>query len=418
MHAAPALPDSNALPSPDPADGAGSVREVFAAFLKLGLTAFGGPVAHLGYFRDELVLRRRWLDDADYADLVALRQFLPGPASSQIGFAIGLRRAGAGGALAAFVGFTLPSALFMTLVAFSAQAFSGRIGALIVHGFKLVAVAIVAQAVWAMARKLTPDARRAAIAALAALLVMLTGGSPGQIAAIIAGAGLGWLVCSGPVTGVSSSAAARPSRRAARWFLAGFFTILLVTPLLYLATGAQALALFDAFYRSGALVFGGGHVVLPLLEAQIVGAGWMDSDTFMMGYGAAQAVPGPLFSFAAYLGAAVGPQPNGLAGAAIALVAVFLPGFLILLGVLPFWGQLRDMAGAQAALQGTNAAVVGILAMALYDPVWTSGVTGWADAAIAVAGFVALVRFAVPPWAVVIGMVAVQLLIGGWQGAG
>jgi chromate transporter len=404
--------------TPDLAAGHGSAREVFAAFLKLGLTAFGGPIAHLGHFRNELVLRRRWLNDADYADLVALCQFLPGPASSQLGFAIGLRRAGAGGALAAFVGFTLPSALFMTLVALAAPALSGRLGASIIHGLKLVAVAIVAQAVWAMARTLTPDARRAAIAALAAGLVWLVGGSPGQMAAIIVGAGLGWLLCTGTSPARPGGIAAQPSRRAAPWFLGAFIILLLAAPLLAMLTGSQAIALFDAFYRSGALVFGGGHVVLPLLEAQIVGPGWMDTDTFLTGYGAVQAMPGPLFSLAAYLGAAVGPEPNGLAGAAIALLAIFLPGFLVLLGVLPLWDRLRGKAGAQAALRGTNAAVVGILAMALYDPVWTGAITGWADVAIALAGFAALVRLAVPPFAVVIGIIAVQLLVGAVQTAG
>ncbi len=391
-----------------PAGDASSAGEVFRAFLKLGLTSFGGPVAHLGYFRGELVLRRRWVDEAEFADLLALCQFLPGPASSQLGFALGLRRAGGLGALAAWVAFTLPSALFMLVVALGAGVLGGPLGLAVVHGLKLVAVAIVAQAVWGMAKTLTPDGRRRAIAVVAAVLVVLVGGALSQIAAILAGAGLGWLLCNGAaVTG----AGGRWPQRLAPVFLIGFFALLLGLPVLVEATGWQGLALFDAFYRAGALVFGGGHVVLPLLEAEIVGAGWMSADAFLTGYGAAQAVPGPLFTFAAYLGAGVGPAPNGVAGAAIALVAVFLPGFLLLLGVLPFWDRVRGWPAAQAALQGTNAAVVGILAMALYDPVWTGAVAGPVDVAIIGFGTLALLRWAAPPWAVVLAMVGLQLVV-------
>lgn len=389
----------------------GSAREVFTAFLKLGLTSFGGPIAHLGYFRDELVVRRRWLDEAAYADLVALCQFLPGPASSQVGFALGLRRAGALGALAAWTAFTLPSAVLLLLVAYSAGALDGPIGLAVVHGLKLVAVAIVAQAVWGMARTLTPDVRRAVIAVLAAILVIIVGGSIGQIAAIVAGAVLGWILCRAAIPAQTVIAAPLPSRRIGTLCLVSFAAILLVMPLLVTATGWQGLALFDAFYRSGALVFGGGHVVLPLLETEVVQSGWTSADTFLTGYGAAQAVPGPLFTFAAYLGAVVEPSPNGVIGAAIALVAVFLPGFLVLLGVLPFWERLRGWTSAQAALRGTNAAVVGILASALYDPVITSAIDGPADIGLALAGFIALTRWAVPPWAVVVGMVSLRVLL-------
>lgn len=406
------LPNNDVTSSADHAPGQhGSVREVFAAFLKLGLTSFGGPIAHLGYFRDELVVRRRWLDEAAYADLVALCQFLPGPASSQVGFALGLRRAGALGALAAWTAFTLPSALFLLLVAFSAGALNGPVGLAVIHGLKLVAVAIVAQAVWGMARTLTPDARRAAIAVLAAILVIVVAGSVGQIGAILGGAALGWLLCRAVAPAQKVIAAPTPSRRLGVLCVMSFAAILFVMPLFVTATGSQGLALFDAFYRSGALVFGGGHVVLPLLEAEVVQSGWTSADTFLTGYGAAQAVPGPLFTFAAYLGAVVDPSPNGFIGAAIALVAVFLPGFLILLGVLPFWERLRGWATAQAALRGTNAAVVGILAAALYDPVMTSAIERPTDVVLASAGFIALTRWSAPPWAVVVGMIGLQVIL-------
>jgi chromate transporter len=389
----------------------GSVQEVFAAFLKLGLTSFGGPIAHLGYFRDELVVRRRWLDEPAYADLVALCQLLPGPASSQVGFALGLRRAGPLGALAAWAAFTLPSALFLLLVASSAGLLDGPIGLSIIHGLKLIAAAIVGQAVWGMARTLAPDMRRAAIAVLAAMLVMIIGGSIGQIAAIMAGAVLGWLVCRAADPALTIIAVPTPSRRIGILCLTLFAAILLGMPLLVIATGWQALALFDAFYRSGALVFGGGHIMLPLLEAEVVQSGWTSQDLFLTGYGAAQAVPGPLFTFAAYLGAVVSPYPNGIAGAAIALVAVFLPGFLILIGVLPFWERLRGWTTGQAALRGTNAAVVGILASALYNPVITSAIEGPSDAVLAFAGFVALTRWSFPPLAVVVGMISLQVFL-------
>lgn len=391
------------LASEDLDKSRGSVGEVFAAFLKLGLTSFGGPIAHLGYFRDELVLRRRWLDEAAYADLVALCQFLPGPASSQVGFALGLRRAGLLGALAALTGFTLPSAAAMFAFAYAAQALTGPIGLSLIHGLKLVAVAIVAQAVVGMARTLTPDLPRAAIA-LAAGIVALLAGPAGQIAAVLFGATAGMLVSRYPEAPPMDARSYPLDRRVAFGCGAIFLILLVASPLLARVTGSQGLAVFDAFYRSGALVFGGGHVVLPLLQAEIVDAGWTDEGTFLAGYGAAQAVPGPLFSFAAYLGAVLEPSPNGLVGAAIALVGIFLPGFLILLAALPFWANLRRTPAAQAALRGTSAAVVGILAAALYDPVWTGGVSSPIDMVIALAGFLALMLLRAPPWVMVVGV--------------
>ncbi len=392
----------------------GSTGEVFAAFLKLGLTSFGGPIAHLGYFRDELVIRRRWLDDQAYADLVALCQFLPGPASSQVGFALGLKRAGLAGALAAWTAFTLPSAILLVLFAYGASLFEGPIGQSVLHGLKLVAVAVVAQAVWGMARTLCPDRTRASIAVAGALIAIFVAGSVGQIAAILLGALLGFGFCRDLATPDSLHARFPIGRRFAVVSLTLFFALLIGVPLANQAFDSQPLASFDAFYRSGALVFGGGHVVLPLLQEAVVQPGWVSEDTFLAGYGAAQAIPGPLFTFSAYLGAAMGPEPNGVAGAALCLVAIFLPGMLLLLGTLPFWDLLRTQPNMQAAMAGTNAAVVGILAAALYNPVWTSAVLGPYDFAIALTAFVLLTVWKTPPWVVVLvtagGAVAVGLL--------
>ena len=397
---------SRPLGEPDPHGERGGATEVFTAFLKLGLTSFGGPIAHLGYFRDEFVVRRRWVNEAEYADLVALCQFLPGPASSQVGFALGLHRGGPLGAFAAWVAFTLPSALLMLGFAYGATALGGAFGLALIHGLKLVAVAIVAHAVLGMALSLTPDRRRASIAVGAIAVVTLLGGAMAQIGAIALGAVLGLRLCGGPAPAPVGSLTFGVSRGVGLAFLALFLAVLLGAPILAAATGHQGLALFDAFYRSGALVFGGGHVVLPLLQAEVVAPGWASHDEFLVGYGAVQAAPGPLFTFAAFLGAVVGPQPNGPAGAAIALVGVFLPGFLILLAALPFWDALRLKPAAQAALRGANAAVVGILAAALYDPVWTSAVLSPVDFAIAAAGLVALVAWKAPPWTVVVGITA------------
>jgi len=388
------------------AQPAGSPAEVLRVFLKLGLTSFGGPIAHLGYYRDELVVRRRWIDEAGYADLVALSQFLPGPASSQIGFALGWLRAGALGAAAAWTAFTLPSALLLVLFAFGAVWFESPIGGGLVHGLKVVAVAVVAQAVWGMARTLTPDWQRAGIAVVAASAALLAPRAAGQVGAIAFGA-LAGLAIGGRAAAAPTGVAAYPlSRRTGTAALALFFLLLLGLPLLSGALSTQALALFDAFYRAGALVFGGGHVVLPLLEAEVVAPGWVTRDAFLAGYGAAQAIPGPLFSFAAYLGAMMQPEPNGIAGAALCLVAVFLPGLLLVVGTLPFWGALRLRPGAQAAMRGANAAVVGILAAALYDPVFTSAILTPYDLALALAGFALLTVWKAPPWIVVLALAA------------
>ena len=390
----------------------GTPGEVFLAFAMLGLTAFGGPIAHLGYFREAFVVRRRWLDDATYADLVALCQFLPGPASSQVGFALGLYRAGPLGALCAFVAFTLPSALLLIAFALGASAIGGPIAAGILGGLKIVAVAIVAQAVWGMARTLTPDRQRITIAILALGLALVLGGTSGQLAAIAFGAIGGLTICRHLVVPHTGHLTFPVTRTAGLAALCVFALLLLGLPLL--AGLGQPLAVFDAFYRAGALVFGGGHVVLPLLESAVVDPGWITSDQFLAGYGAAQAVPGPLFTFAAYLGTALAPAPNGLVGALIALVAIFLPGFVLLIGALPFWDGLRTRPDARAIMAGTNAAVVGILAAALYDPVFVSAITGPGPLALALVCLGLLLKWKTPPWAVVIvaamGGVILQVL--------
>jgi chromate transporter len=382
----------------------GPAMEVLSAFLRLGLTAFGGPIAHLGYFREEFVHRRRWLDEAAYADLVALCQFLPGPASSQVGFAIGLLRAGPLGAAAAWTGFTLPSAILMTAFAFGAAAMSGPIAQGLIHGLKLVAVAVVAQAVLGMARTLTPDARRAAIALAAVALVTWASASLGQIAAIALGAIAGLALCRDTASASASHVPARFAVRPAVGLaaLALYLGLLFGGPALAALTGQGAVARFGAIYRSGALVFGGGHVVLPLLKAAVVDPGWISEGSFLAGYGAAQALPGPLFTFGAFLGAAMDQPPNGVAGAALGLVAIFLPGLLALIAALPFWSSLQRRPAAQAAMRGANAAVVGVLAAALYSPLWTSTVADRTDFALALAGFIVLTAWKAPPVVVVV----------------
>lgn len=385
----------------------GSPSEVFRVFLKLGLTSFGGPIAHLGYFRDELVVRRKWIDEAGYADLVALCQFLPGPASSQVGFALGILRGnGLLGGLAAWFAFTMPSALVLFAFALGATAFTGPAAEGFLHGLKLVAVAVVAQAIWGMAKTLTPDRARASIALAAVAIVVVFVGSFGQVAAIVLGACAGLLLCRGEAVPLSGHLSFPISKRRGVIALVLFAALLVVSPFVVAATGLQTVALFDAFYRSGALVFGGGHVVLPLLQAEVVTPGWVTNEAFLAGYGLAQAVPGPLFTFAAYLGAVMGPAPNGFAGAAIALVALLLPGMLLVYGTLPFWDALRLRATAQAAMRGANAAVVGILGAALYNPVWTSAVLTPRDFALALAGFLLLTVWKVPPWIVVVFLAA------------
>lgn len=387
----------------------GTPGEVFLAFLRLGLTSFGGPIAHLGFFRDELVTRRKWATEAEYADLVALCQFLPGPASSQVGFALGLLRAGPTGALAAWVAFTMPSAVLMVAFALGASMFEGVVAGGIIAGLKIVAVAIVAQAVWGMARTLTPDARRASIAVGAALVVLFVASSVGQVIAIALGALAGLALCRGGAAGgvphgsdTESSLNFPVSRRVGVAALVIFATLLIALPVAARLLNTTAVDVADSFYRAGALVFGGGHVVLPLLQAEVVTAGGITAEQFLAGYGAAQAVPGPLFTFAAYLGALAAPAPAGLLTAAIALVAIFLPGMLILVGVLPFWNSFRRWPSAQALMRGANAAVVGILAAALYDPVFVTAITGPASFALALVCFVLLIAWRTPPWAVVI----------------
>ena len=380
----------------------GPAWEVLLVFLRLGLTSFGGPIAHLGYFHDEFVVRRRWLEEKTYADLVALCQFLPGPASSQVGIAIGLSRAGYLGSLAAWVGFTLPSAIALVLFAYGVEAFGGARGGGWLHGLKVVAVAVVVQAVLSMMRSLAPDRERATLAVIAAALVLAIPSAWGQIGAIVLGAVAGLVLFRGGAP-VDHVALPHPVSRAAGVVaLALFFALLLGLPLLAASVASQGLTLFEAFYRSGSLVFGGGHVVLPLLQASVVPPGWVTNDAFLAGYGAAQAVPGPLFTFAAYLGAVMGPQPNGWTGAALCLVAVFLPSFLLVIGALPFWDELRRRRWAQSALTGVNAAVVGLLPAALYHPVWTAAITSAADFALASAAFLLLFMWKTPPWLVVV----------------
>lgn len=377
----------------------GNVGEVFTAFLKLGLTSFGGPIAHLGYFREELVVRRRWLDDHAYADLVALCQFLPGPASSQVGFALGMMRAGWLGAFAAFTAFTLPSALILLVFALTATVIAGPIGDGALHGLKIVAVAIIAQAIWGMAKNLCPDRERAAIAVLAVAVLAFVPGALGMIGAIMSGALIGLVLGRGDEKLPNGHILVPVSRGVAVGVIIAFFVLLILLPLL--AGQSQALAVIDSFYRAGALVFGGGHVVLPLLDAEVVQSGWVTPDAFLAGYGAAQAVPGPLFTFAAYLGALLGPEPNGVIGSGLALLAIFLPGFMLLVGILPFWDGFRRMAIAQSIMQGANAAVVGILGAALYSPVFTTAISDGRDFALALAGFVALTAWRVAPWIIV-----------------
>ena len=390
---------------------AGTAGEVFRVFLKLGLTSFGGPIAHLGYFHAELVRRRGWISDQGYADLVALAQFLPGPASSQVGFGMGLLRAGPAGAVAAFLAFTLPSAMAMLAFAYGASLFGDATGRGIIAGLKIVAVAIVAQAVWGMAKTLCPDRARATIALGAVLVVVAFAGAGGQVAAIGLGAAAGLFWCRGEDPKASAGSGFGVSRRVGLACLALFVVLMLALPLLRTAGEAPALALVDAFYRSGSLVFGGGHVVLPLLEAETVRTGWVSADAFLTGYGLAQAMPGPLFTFAAYLGALI--PPGGILGAALALAALFLPGFLLLVGVLPFWDGLRARPAAQALMRGANAAVVGVLGAALYDPVFTSAIHEVRGFALALTCFVLLTVHKAPPWSVVVVGALGGILIAG-----
>jgi len=389
--------------------GTGTPLEVLLAFLKLGLTSFGGPVAHLGYFRTEFVQRRRWLDDASYADLVALCQFLPGPASSQVGIALGLGRAGWLGALAAWVGFTVPSALVLVVFAYAVVQWAGVAASGAVHGLKVAAVAVVAQAVWGMAKALCPDRLRAGMAVGAALLVLAIPTAVGQIAAILAGGLVGRWALQLDTLPPASHRDFGISRRTGAWLLALFGGLLLLLPALATASGSPVWSAIAVFYQAGSLVFGGGHVVLPLLQAGVVPPGWVDNDVFLAGYGAAQAVPGPLFTFAAYLGAVMPPPLGGWGGAIVLLLAIFVPAFLLVVGALPFWEALRRRDGAQRAMGGINAAVVGVLGAALYDPLWSGAILTRADFGLALAAFGLLVYGRVSP-VLVVGLAAA----GGW----
>jgi len=380
------------------------VAEVLAAFLRLGLTSFGGPIAHLGYFRDEFVVRRGWLDEKAYADLVALCQFLPGPASSQVGMSIGILRAGLPGALAAWVGFTAPSALALVVFAYGVEAGASVLPVGLLHGLKIVTVAVVAQAVWSMGRRLCAEPLRLTIALVSAMILLFAPGAATQIA-VIAIAGLaGWKLLQEPAG--AGARAGSEELAVPRALSVGaailFFALLALLPLAAAWSASSAVALFDSFYRAGSLVFGGGHVVLPLLQSELVPRHWVGNEVFLAGYGAAQAIPGPLFSFAAYLGAAANVTPNGWAGALLCLVAIFLPSLLLVLAALPHWHALRARQAARNALAGINAAVVGLLLAALYQPVWVSAILGPRDLALALAAFLLLVAWRVRPWLVVL----------------
>jgi chromate transporter len=376
----------------------GSVFEVLWVALRLGLTSFGGPIAHLGYFREEYVQRRKWLDEEGYADVVALSQSLPGPASSKVGIIIGTIRAGLPGGIAAWLGFTLPSALAMILFAYGVQQFTSADAGWL-HGLKIAAVAVVAQAVWGMSRNLAPDRPRATIAVIAAIVALAAPTVVTQVLIIVVAGIVGWRVL--PAAAFQGermplSARIRPWVGVAALGL--FFILLFGLPVLRQVLGAgQALAVVDSFYRAGSLVFGGGHVVLPLLQSEVVAPGWVTNEAFLAGYSAVQAVPGPLFTFSAYLGTVMGPEPNGALGGLLALGAIFLPAFLLALGPLPFWDILRRRPAFQSVLRGINAAVVGILLAALYDPVWTSAINAPADFALAAGALALLMLWKLPP---------------------
>ena len=382
---------------------------IFLVFLRLGCTSFGGPVAHIGYFRDEFVGRQKWLQDRAFADLVALCQFLPGPASSQVGIGIGLSRGGLAGAFAAWFGFTMPSALLLIAFGYGVVAFQDAMDSGLLHGLKVVAVAVVAQAVWGMARTLCPDVQRATIAVLAACAVLAAPTPLMQVGVIIVGGLVGLAFLRTEVTTEHVSLGIPVSRSLAISFLLLFFTLLIGLPILVAAYPSHILSLVESFYSSGSLVFGGGHVVLPLLQSEVVPPGWVSNDAFLAGYGAAQAIPGPLFTFSAYLGTVLVPEPHGVVGGFICLVAIFVPSFLLVIGALPFWDSLRRAKPMQKALLGVNAAVVGLLLAALYDPVWTSAILSPADFGLAIVAFALIAFWKLPPWLVVI-----LSALGGW----
>lgn len=382
---------------------------VFLIFLRLGLTSFGGPIAHLGYFRDEFVMQRQWLTERNYADLVALCQFLPGPASSQVGIALGLTRSGYAGALAAWAGFTLPSAFALILFALGMTHYGNAVPSGVLHGLKVVAVAVVAQAVWGMARNLCPDILRVTIMAAATCVVLLVPSAWGQVGVIVIAAFIGlFLFKPQQVTGHDPLPVSLRRSVGLLW-LTLFFVLLAGLPLLTTMFPNQMLSMVTTFYRTGSLVFGGGHVVLPLLQAEVVPSGWVSNDTFLAGYGAAQAVPGPLFTFGAFLGASMNQAPSGWLGGLVCLIAIFAPSFLLIVGALPFWESLRRNIRMQAALRGINAAVVGLLLAALYQPVWTSAIHAPQDFGLALVALVALMFWKLPPWLVVLSSG-----VGGW----
>jgi chromate transporter len=385
-----------------PGQSQGTFLEVLGVSTRLGLTSFGGPVAHLGYFHEEYVNRRKWIDEQSYADLMALCQFLPGPASSQVSIAIGIARAGLPGGFAAWLGFTLPSALALIAFAFGIGAFASTAEAGWLHGLKVVAAAVVAQAVWRLARSLCPDRERATIAIIASIVTLAWPTAVGQLSSIAVVGVVGSILFPGTVFSSSSHMRFPVGKKTAiaAWII--FFTLLLGLPLLRQIAPSHALEVFDSFFRVGSLVFGGGHVVLPLLQTEVVGPGWVTNEQFVAGYGAAQAVPGPLFTFAAYLGVAMGPEPNGWAGVFLSLVAIFLPSFLLVAGALPFWDFLRSVPVFQSALKGVDAAVVGLLLTALYTPVWASAIHSAADFGLALVAFGFLVFWQCRPWLVVV----------------
>ena len=379
-----------------------SLWELFLIFTRLGLSSFGGPVAHLGYFRAEFVFRRQWLSEQSYADLVAMCQFLPGPASSQVGMAMGIFRHGYAGALAAWAGFTLPSAMFLILLAMGISAYGAHIPAGWLHGLKVVAVAVVAQAVWGMYRSLCKGWIRTLMMLIATGIAMLFTGTLAQLGIMIIAGIFGFFVFDAPANQSREHLPVSISRQSGYVCLSLFFILLIVFPFVVKAFPYQAIADFSAFFRVGSLVFGGGHVVLPLLQTEVVTTGLVSNEVFLAGYGAAQAVPGPLFTFAAFLGASMNQAPTGIAGGLLCLVAIFFPSFLLVSGVLPFWEALRRHKGMQAALAGVNAAVVGLLLAAFFQPVWTSAVHVPGDALLAATAFVALVFGKAPPWLVVL----------------
>lgn len=389
-------PDQTAPPA------RGSVFEVLWVSTRLGLTSFGGPIAHLGYFHEEYVKQRKWVDEQSYADLVALCQFLPGPASSKLGIALGIIRAGLPGGILAWLGFTLPSALALVAFGYGVSTIGGAAAAGWLHGLKVVAVAVVALAVWGMARMLCPDRERATLAILTAMVASAWPTAAGQIIPIVVAGLIGWRLFPPSVAPPPLHIRVPVGHRlgATSWVI--FLGLLLILPFLRQAYPNQTLAVFDSFFRVGSLVFGGGHVVLPLLQAEVVNPGWVTNESFVAGYGAAQAVPGPLFTFAAYLGWVMQPPLNGWTGASVALVAIFLPAFLMTIGALPFWDLLRSRTGFQAALRGINAAVVGLLLGALYHPVWTAAIHTPIDFGLGLLAFGLLAFWRWPPWLVVV----------------